>query len=102
MHKLLASIVVFSLALGASAHADTLRIYHIDVDQGSSTLLVGPTGKTLLVDSGNKGDQVPIGAQLRALGLKVDVFVLTHFHKDHMGSIVKLKAEGRLNSDVRI
>lgn len=35
--------------------AQTLRIHHIDVEQGAATLFVAPGGKTLLVDSGKNG-----------------------------------------------
>ncbi len=47
----------FALAVlvAAPLGAQTLRIYHIDVEQGDSTLLVTPNGQTLLVDSGKNG-----------------------------------------------
>ena len=47
--------LVFGFALFSAAHAQTLRIFHIDVENGDSTLFVSPSGQTLLVDSGNNG-----------------------------------------------
>jgi hypothetical protein len=35
----------------------TLNIYYIDTEGGQSTLFVGPTGESLLVDTGNAGDR---------------------------------------------
>lgn len=34
------------------AWSQTLRIYHIDVEQADATLFVSPSGRTMLVDSG--------------------------------------------------
>jgi beta-lactamase superfamily II metal-dependent hydrolase len=41
--------------LVAQTQARTLDIYFIDTGGGQSTLYVGPTGESLLVDSGNAG-----------------------------------------------
>ena len=49
------SLALAVLALAAPSSAQTLRIYHIDVDQADSTLFVAPGGNTLLVDSGKNG-----------------------------------------------
>src|SRR5213075_1214449 len=63
----------------------TAKIYFIDIGQGASTLIVSPTGKTLLVDGGpggqGSGKIVPL---LNTLGISaVDFTVLTHYHIDH-------------------
>jgi len=46
------TLVVLAILVGGEAWSQQLRIYHIDVDQGDSTLFVAPGGNTLLVDSG--------------------------------------------------
>jgi len=38
--------------------AKTLDIYFIDVEGGQSTLIVTPTGQTLLIDTGYAGDGI--------------------------------------------
>ena len=49
------TILLVALVPASSASGQTLRIYHIDVEQGDATLIVTPSGKTLLVDSGKNG-----------------------------------------------
>jgi hypothetical protein len=69
-----------------------LEIHHLDVGQADSTLVVGPTGRTLLIDAGeprwdgDQGAQI-IGAQVRAVTgcARLDQVLLTHFHVDHVG-----------------
>ena len=92
------STLAFLLCLTFSAqtaHAQTLRIYHIDVEQASATLLVAPGGRTLLVDSGKNGMGSRIKAVMDQAGVtKIDHFVLTHYHEDHMGGIDDLVGLG--------
>jgi beta-lactamase superfamily II metal-dependent hydrolase len=65
-----------------------LQIYCIDVNTGSSTLIVSPAHKTLLIDAGevsaNYGDTV--FRFIRSLGLThLDHTLATHYHSDHIG-----------------
>ena len=67
---------------------DTLKIYCIDVNTGSSTLIVSPTNKYVLIDagesSGNYGDTV--FRFIRNLGIThLDYTIATHYHSDHIG-----------------
>src|SRR5262245_24051010 len=69
----------------------TLDIYWVDVEGGGATLIVSPSGQSLLVDTGwRKGDRdarriydVAAKAGLK----KIDYLVITHFHADHVGGI---------------
>src|SRR5687768_8492649 len=45
------------IGLMAQARPGTLTIYYIDTEGGQSTLFVGPTAESLLVDTGNAGDR---------------------------------------------
>ena len=75
--------------------AQPLRIYHIDVEQGDATLLVAPNGKTLLVDGGRTSDGLRIKAAMDAAGVnRIDFFVNTHYHGNHLGGIDELAALG--------
>jgi hypothetical protein len=47
--------IATSCSVPVSAGAQTLRIFHIDVEQGDAALVVMPNGKTLLIDSGKNG-----------------------------------------------
>ncbi len=90
---------LFSLTIvcfcAQSLFAQTLRIYHIDVEQGDSTLIVTPSGKTLLVDSGKNGHGARIQAVMQTASVtQIDAFVATHYHEDHYGGIDDLVDAG--------
>jgi beta-lactamase superfamily II metal-dependent hydrolase len=85
LHIILAILLALSWSVTT---AQTLRIYHIDVDQGDATLIVSPSGKTLLVDSGKNGHGDRLRAAMQTAGVtQIDHFVATHYHEDHYGGI---------------
>jgi beta-lactamase superfamily II metal-dependent hydrolase len=78
------------LLLGATAaiNAQTLRIYHIDVEQGAATLFISPSGHTMLVDSGKNGHGSRIKAIMdQASVTQINYYICTHYHEDHYGGI---------------
>ena len=80
--------IVLSLLWFSAVNAQTLRIYHIDVDQGDATLIVSPSGQTLLIDSGKNGHGERLRAAMQTAGVtQIDHFVATHYHEDHYGGI---------------
>jgi competence protein ComEC len=86
-------VVIASLGLTAQLRAGTLTIHYIDTEGGQSTLFVGPTGESLLVDTGNPGDRDlgRIAETLRTAGVtKIDHLWITHYHGDHIGALVEL------------
>ncbi len=89
--------LALALAFGVAcdAVAQTLRIFHIDVDQAAATLFVSPGGRTLLVDSGKNGHGSRIRAILQLAGVtRIDHFIDTHYHEDHYGGIDEVVAAG--------
>jgi beta-lactamase superfamily II metal-dependent hydrolase len=97
------------------AKAQHLLIYSIDVEGGQSTLLVSPTGASLLVDTGwpsvNGHDPDPNQQGMHKAGLpddhardagriqaamadagitKLDDVLITHYHVDHVGGVPDL------------
>ncbi len=92
--------VALLLALPASALAGsadrTLDIYWVDVEGGGATLIVTPTGESILVDSGNPFERDPgriHKVATEVAGLKrIDHLVTTHFHVDHFGGAAELAA----------
>jgi beta-lactamase superfamily II metal-dependent hydrolase len=77
------------------AKSGHLLIYFIDVEGGQSTLLVSPTGTSLLVDTGwpgnNARDAGRIQAAMADAGIsKLDHVLITHFHVDHVGGVPDL------------
>lgn len=76
-----------------------LLIYSIDVEGGQSTLLVSPTGASLLVDTGWRDgfggapgrDAMRIEAAMKDAGIDhLDKVLITHFHVDHVGGVPEL------------
>lgn len=72
----------------------SLDIYFIDVEGGAATLIVTPTGESLLVDSGFPGDRDAgriAHVALEVAGLKqIDHCIITHWHRDHEGGVPAL------------
>src|SRR4029077_6922471 len=71
-----------------------LEFYWIDTDGGAATLIVAPTGETLLFDTGfTVNDRAPkrIMAAIHDAGVKkIDSVVIGHWHDDHVGGLAAL------------
>ncbi|HVC45977.1 MAG TPA: MBL fold metallo-hydrolase [Terracidiphilus sp.] len=79
----------------ASAQHKNLRIYTIDVEGGQSTLIVAPSGHSMLVDTGwpdhNGRDTDRILAAMHDAGItRLDKVFITHYHDDHVGGVPNL------------
>src|SRR6476619_1404583 len=88
-------VIAFAFAAAvAAAEERTLDIYWIDVEGGAATLVISPSGESLLYDAGWENDDRDarrIFEAARAAGVtRIDHFVLSHFHADHAGGMVAL------------
>lgn len=84
---------------GGSWQQGELNVYWFDVEQGDSQLIVGPTGRTLLIDLGETAwnstgattDATRIANQIRAIcgiaagPMHLDYVMASHHHLDHTG-----------------
>jgi beta-lactamase superfamily II metal-dependent hydrolase len=88
--------ILCALGLSASAYgAKTLDFYFVDVEGGQATLIVTPSGQSMLVDTGFPGfsgrDASRIHAAAKAAGVKrLDYLLVTHYHSDHVGGVQQL------------
>src|ERR1700737_4916358 len=96
---LAAALVVACAALllprALSGASRNLEIYWIDAEGGAATLIVAPSGESLLVDTANRTpddrDAKRILAAAQQAGLKkIDYLLTTHFHGDHIGAMPAL------------
>ncbi len=64
-----------------------LSVHTLNVGQGSSTLIIGPEGDTILIDTGDwRDDGEEVIAYLEAHGVtRIDHLVTTHPDADHIG-----------------
>ena len=89
-YKLL-PLIVLLLAAGP-VHGQFLRIYYPDIEQGSATLVVSPTGQALLIDAGSglRSAEDPIEEFINDLidagvVVSLDYTLATHYDEDHIG-----------------
>ncbi len=90
MSKLASVLLILLLPLFAPA--ETLRIHFVDVEGGQATLIVTPSGESMLVDAGWPGfegrDADRIVKAARKAGLaRIDYILVTHYHTDHVGGV---------------
>ena len=88
-------ILLCCLLLTASAFAKPLDIYFIDVEGGQATLIVSPSGQSMLVDvgwpgfNGRDGDRILQTAKKAKLK-QIDYVLISHYHTDHVGGVEQL------------
>jgi beta-lactamase superfamily II metal-dependent hydrolase len=85
-----AAMVVIALVFGCAGWVlAALEIHCLDVGQGDCTLIVSPTGGTLLFDAGENGKGTSeVRPYLQSLGLTgLDYIACSHYHVDHIGGI---------------
>lgn len=93
---LLVSALTFAQTSKPASHAGTaLQIYSVDVEGGQATLIVSPSGESLLVDTGwadaNGRDADRILSAAKLAGIKqIDYLLITHYHHDHVGGVTQL------------
>lgn len=89
-------LTLFTAAALAGPGDKRFDIYWVDVEGGAATLMVTPAGESILVDTGNPGRRDPdriVQVVTKVAGLRhIDHLVTTHYHGDHYGGAVELRA----------
>jgi competence protein ComEC len=99
MTRLVSAIAValcgIVLTATLSGAARNLEIYWIDAEGGAATLIVAPSGQSMLVDTANRAPddrdakRILAAARLARLS-RIDMLLTTHFHGDHIGAMPAL------------
>ena len=84
---LIASSIFFS-ACDILEKDTRLQVHFIDVDQGDSTLIISPNGRTMLIDAGDNSKGSEVISYLKRKGVsKIDILIGTHPDADHIGGL---------------
>ncbi len=80
------------------------KVYFVDIGQGAGTLIVGPTGTSMLVDAGPTGQGtskvLPLLSAVLPPGDKVDYTIVTHYHVDHDAGMTEVINAGMLDGGI--
>jgi competence protein ComEC len=93
--KLLLLSALMAASAGLLPAAKNLQVTFVDVEGGQATLVVSPSGESMLIDTGwpgfNHRDADRIATAAKAAGVKkIDYLVITHYHADHAGGVPQL------------
>src|SRR3954467_9514740 len=89
--KIFAFVLTALLGVAQAGPTSGLRIYVIDVEGGGATLVIAPSGQSMLIDSGSPGaaaerDSARIADAMKAAGLtRINYLFITHYDSDHVG-----------------
>ncbi len=97
----LAYAVFSPVVLGAESKS--LQIFFVDVEGGQATLIVSPSGQSMLIDTGWPGfdgrDAGRIISAAKAAGIdRIDYVLVTHFHRDHVGGVTQLASQIKIGT----
>lgn len=89
--RLLTLLLLFAVSLCAR----DMKIIFIDVEGGQATLIVSPSGESMLIDAGWPGndgrDAKRIKEAMKRADIKrIDYMVMSHYHLDHVGGVGEL------------
>lgn len=79
-------------SIKSSAPPDgVLYAQFIDVGQGDCTLIITPTGKHILIDTGTPDSESKLVDHLKEMDVEtIDYLILTHPHADHIGGAAEV------------
>jgi beta-lactamase superfamily II metal-dependent hydrolase len=90
--------ILFTFLTVAALPAAKLDMWAVDVEGGKATLIVSPTGQSMLIDTGfpgsNDRDTTRIVEACQAAGVKkIDILVTSHYDMDHVGNVASVVAK---------
>lgn len=102
---LLSAFLAGIAAVSPAQAAKPLEIYFIDVEGGQSTLIVSPSGQSMLVDTGwrgfnNRDTERILKAAKNAHVKELNYVLITHYHRDHVGGAPQLADRMKIDTFV--
>jgi beta-lactamase superfamily II metal-dependent hydrolase len=92
MRQTLTIFFFLAAAFSLNAQSHDLEIYWTDTEGGAATLIVTPSGQSLLAHTGNAGDndrdskRIAKAAKLAGV-TKIDYLLTSQYHADHRGRL---------------
>ena len=91
------NVVIFWIAFSPTSHL--LRVSFLDVGQGDSILIQGPTGVRMLIDGGpDRSVMRELPKIMGPLQREIDVMVETHPDKDHISGLADVLESYKVNN----
>src|SRR5690606_17359170 len=83
-----APVASTNAAVTPNSPTGELKVHFIDVGQGASQLIIGSSGKTILIDAGNNDKAELVVDYLKKQKInKIDILIGTHPDADHTGGL---------------
>jgi competence protein ComEC len=89
-------------AYSPPAGCGMLNIHVLNVSQADAILIITPSNRTILVDSGSlmkKDSATKVMEYLDSMGIKrIDYLIATHYHEDHIGGMESVASALRIGT----
>ena len=93
-HLIVAGLLCLAVLQWWQIGTQPLRFTALNVGQGDALLIQTPEHHTILIDAGPDGTVVDeLGKQLGFFDSTIDLFILSHPHRDHYGGIMDVLAK---------
>lgn len=87
----LAALLLVMLFVFMSLPDGRLKVFFLDVGQGDSALIISPSGKKVLIDTGPQNNVLlPLGKKLSYFTRYIDLVFITHPDQDHAEGLVEI------------